>query len=159
MELRVADSSDGEVGFSLQDLARQDLLNSFWRVRRWGKVLTEENVKLNGFVKLKSALEALSDLYAFVDDTQIKQQLHYKREELKAFEKFSYFYFEPQLKILMEYKKKNQDKVPVGQNGFSLFHFRRWKLLCRLLVEVSGVTKFERKKELSDDLAFAAGAG
>ena len=77
---------------------------------------------------------------------------------MEAFNKFSNFYFEPQLSVIMDYKKKGLDKIPVTSNGFSVFHYRRWKKLCRLLVEVSGVTKFERPKELTPELAFAAGA-
>lgn len=149
---------DSEVGFSLQDIARQDLLNGYWKVRRLSKQLIEEKVKLGGFIRTRTALEALNVLYEFVDEVELKNRLHYKRKELDAFNKFTHFYFEPQLNVIIDFKKRGLDKIPVSQNGFSVFHFRRWKKLCRLLVEVSGVTKFERPKELTPELAFAAGA-
>lgn len=155
--MTINSSSDGgeEIGFSLQDVARQDLLNAYWKVRKHQKTLIEEEVKYVGFIKVKSALDALNDLYVFVDENELKNKLYYKRKELESFSKFTNFYFKPYLSLINSYKVKNLQKMPVGNFNY---HFRRWKKLCRLLVEVSGVTKFERAKELSSELAFAAGA-
>lgn len=149
-------SLEGEVGFSLQDIARQDLLNAYWRVRKWSKVLVEEEVKFGGLIKTKTALESLNDLYYFVDDFEVKNKLWYKRKELEQFKKFTFFFFRPYLQLINSYKVQNKERMPVS--GYTN-HYRRWKLLCKLGMEVSGITKFERPKELTSELAFASGAG
>lgn len=149
--------SRGEMGFSLSDQSKYDILNLYKVLASHQKKLIEEKIKLNGFVRTKSAYEALNDLYFFVDEVSVKNKVYYHRPELDAFDRFTFSYFENQLSNIMRAKKEGRDLIVVGGGGFSLFHFRRWKLLCRFFMEVSGILKFERKKESSAENAFAEG--
>ncbi|MFA6161741.1 MAG: hypothetical protein WC766_06295 [Patescibacteria group bacterium] len=114
-----------------------------------------ESAKFRGRVKTRTALEALNEMYDFVDEVDLKNNMYYRNKQLEDFSKFTNFFYQPCLRTLMPYRSGNAQFLPAELSTEFLFHYRRWKKLCRYLVEVSGIAKFERPKEVSEELAFS----
>lgn len=151
----VADGSE-QIGYSLQDVVRYDIWVGYKKAYAHKKKLITEKVKFNGSVKVKSALEAINDLYDFMDvaDVYSKNELYYHDKKLVQV-KFFTGYFHDQLKLIELAKQQRKEFMPVGPSGFSLFAFRRWLVLFRYFMEKSGISKFERPKETTAELAFS----
>lgn len=114
-----------------------------------------EIAKFRGRVKTRTALEALNELYNFVDEVDLKNNLYYRNKQLEEFVKFTNFFYQPCLRLIVPYRSANAQFLPSELSQEFVFHYRRWKKLCRYLVEVSGIAKFERPKEVSEELAFS----
>jgi hypothetical protein len=157
-KLSVPTGADGgeQIGYSLQDLVRYDIWVAYKKANSHRKKLITEQVKFNGMVKVKSALEALNDLYDFMDvsDVYTKNELYYHDEKLTQVSKFSGYFYD-QLKQLEDARKNRKEFITVGPTGFSIFVYRRWLVLFRYFVEKSGIAKFERPKETTSDIAFS----
>lgn len=151
----VADGSE-QIGYSLQDVVRYDIWVGYKKAYSHRKKLSIEKIKFNGQVKVKSALEAINDLYDFMDvaDIYSKNELYYHDKKLTQVKFFS-GYFEDQYSLLEKAKLQRKEFIHVGPNGFSLYSFRRWCLLFRYFMEKSGISKFERPKETTAELAFS----
>lgn len=149
-----ATAGQEQIGFSI-DPVRYDIWLAYKKLAFHYKRLTEQAVRFGGVVKTRDAIDALTDLQLFIEDVDLKNQLYYKNSRLNDFFKFHAYYYLPQLTILSNFRRANREKTPADENGFSLFHYRRWKKLCRYFIDVSGIGKFERPKEVSADQAFS----
>lgn len=151
----VASSGQEQIGFSLQDTVRFDIWGIYKRVSFYQKEMFTEVAKFRGRVKTKTALEALNELYNFVDEVDLKNNLYYRNSALDDFGKFTNGFYQPALTALVPFRSGNVQFLPAELSQEFVYHFRRWKKLCRYMVEVSGISKFERPKEVSEELAFS----
>jgi len=147
-----------EVGFSLQDDVRFAIWNGYQRLKFFQKKLLEEKSSLNGFVKTKTARDALNEMYAFVEDSgvEVKNLRYYHNKQLDEFSKLLGFYFLPQQRLINRQVEANEEEIEDSQNGFSIRHWINWKRLCYYFLEVSGITKFERVKSLPSEMGYGA---
>lgn len=150
-------SPDQQIGYSI-DPVRYSIWNDYKNLGRTKVELFKEYAILHGSVKVKTALKALNELSAFIEDSLIleKNKRYYHNKQLEEFEKFMFYYFVPQFDKIGDAIKKNSETMDVGENGFSLIHYGNWKNLAGLFVEVSGISKFERVQPPSAEFGYGA---
>lgn len=161
MELKEAvnpDATQTEIGFSLQDDVRQKIWNRYNVLGNYQTKLLDEYSKNNGQVKVRTASEALNEMYRFVEDSgvEVKNIRYYHNKQLNEFDKFLRFYFKPQSVILNNVRQENEELIDDSENGFLIEHYINWKRLCYLFCEISGITKFERAQSLPAELGYGA---